>query len=117
MPCALQVMDMTATSFSDGAFGVVFDKGGLDALMGEDDDGAGEAGRKLLQEVSRLLRPEGGTYICVTLAQQHVLRALAALSDVHFAPVTLTLLKAQSLKLIPGLRKDVLSVVYLTHNS
>ena len=71
-----QVMDMTATSFPNGSFGVVFDKGGLDALMGEDDAGAGEAGRKVLREVARLLSPEGGTYICVTLAQQHVLRAL-----------------------------------------
>lgn len=70
-----QVMDMTATSYPARSFGVVFDKGGLDALMGEDDTGAGEAGVKFLLEVSRLIQ-EGGTYICVTLAQQHVLRAL-----------------------------------------
>ena len=69
---------MTATSFPDSAFGVVFDKGGLDALMGEDDRGAAEAGRKLLLEVSRLVQA-GGSYICVTLAQQHVLRALLLL--------------------------------------
>lgn len=50
------------------------DKGGLDALMGEDTAGAEEAGEKLLAEVARLLEPrKGSLYICVTLAQSHVL--------------------------------------------
>lgn len=50
------------------------DKGGLDALMGEDTEGADAAGAKLLAEVARLLRPQkGSVYICVSLAQAHVL--------------------------------------------
>lgn len=60
--------------FEDGAFEVIVDKGGLDALMGEDTPGSEEAGAKLLAEVTRLLAPEGAVYLCVTLAQPHVLR-------------------------------------------
>ena len=68
-------MDMTATSFADASFGLVLDKGGLDALMGDGDAGSLEAGEKLLREVGRLLRPGDGAYVCVTLAQEHVLGA------------------------------------------
>ena len=64
-----------AGQFADGAFDAVVDKGGLDALMGEDTPGSEEAGGKLLAEVARLLAPgEGAAYLCVTLAQPHVLR-------------------------------------------
>jgi hypothetical protein len=56
------------------------DKGGLDALMGEDTPGSKEAGGKLLAEVARLLsHAPGSAYLCVTLAQPHVLRALLSL--------------------------------------
>ena len=58
--------------FPDSSFAVVLDKGGLDALMGEDADEGSEAGQKFLQEVQRLLA-EGGTYICISLLQAHVL--------------------------------------------
>jgi hypothetical protein len=51
------------------------DKGGLDALMGEDTLDAGAAGAALLAEVARLAAASGGAYACVTLAQAHVLRA------------------------------------------
>jgi len=53
---------------------VVVDKGGLDALMGEDSTEGSQAGAKLLAEVSRVLAPQG-VYLCVTLAQSHVLSA------------------------------------------
>ena len=66
---------MTATSFPDASFGLVLDKGGLDALMGDGDAGSLAAGEKLLLEVDRLLRPGDGAYVCVTLAQEHVLGA------------------------------------------
>lgn len=60
--------------FADGSFSAIVDKGGLDALMGEDTQGADEAGAKLLAEVARLLEPcRGSVYFCVTLAQSHVL--------------------------------------------
>ena len=61
--------------FDAGAFDLVVDKGGLDALMGEDTPEAAAAGAQLLAEVQRLAAPAGGTYACVALAQAHVLRA------------------------------------------
>ena len=62
--------------FGSNSFQVAFDKGALDALMGEDTDAAAEAGSKLLSEVRRILTAQG-QYICVTLAQPHVLSKCA----------------------------------------
>lgn len=59
--------------FKDGSYHIAFDKGALDALMGEDTEGASTAGSKLLSEVQRVLDPSEGQYICVTLGQPHVL--------------------------------------------
>ena len=60
--------------FADGSFSAVMDKGGLDTLMGEDTEVADAAGGELLAEVTRLLEPRRGSlYLCVTLAQSHVL--------------------------------------------
>lgn len=70
------VMDMTATEFPGGSFEVILDKGCLDALMGEEGAEAEKVGDKFLAEVSRLLKPGGGRYLCVTLAQEHVLSLL-----------------------------------------
>ena len=67
-------LNRSCLQFSDASFGVVVDKGGLDALMGEDSAEGTEAGAKLLAEVSRVLAPQG-VYLCVTLAQSHVLSA------------------------------------------
>ena len=66
--------------FKDKSFHVAFDKGALDALMGEDTDAAGVAGGKLLSEVQRVLDSCDGHYLCVTLGQTHVLseRAICA---------------------------------------
>lgn len=70
------VMDMTQMTFKDESFHIAFDKGGLDALMGEDTDAAGVAGGKLLSEVQRVLDSCDGQYLCVTLGQHHVLAKL-----------------------------------------
>eukprot|EP00850_Spirogloea_muscicola_P006698 SM000032S12082 [mRNA] locus=s32:401812:407454:+ [translate_table: standard] len=72
------VMDMTSTKFPDATFDVVFDKGGLDALMGEPGEEATAAGQRFLSEVARLIKPNGGRYICITLAQEHILELLLA---------------------------------------
>lgn len=64
-----------ALQFKDGSFDVVVDKGGLDALMGEDSPESQQAGVRLLAEVKRVLAPHHGVYCCVTLAQPHVLSA------------------------------------------
>ena len=67
--------------FTDGSFRVAFDKGALDALMGEDNEGAGEAGARLLHEVQRVLDVERGVYLCVTLVQPHVLSEFLGFSS------------------------------------
>ena len=67
--------------FGDGSFRVALDKGALDALMGEDNEGAAEAGARLLQEVQRVLDVERGVYLCVTLVQPHVLSELNGCSS------------------------------------
>lgn len=59
--------------FKAGSFHIAFDKGALDALMGEDTDAASTAGGKLLSEVQKVLDPSEGQYLCVTLGQPHVL--------------------------------------------
>ncbi|KAL2602966.1 hypothetical protein R1flu_007958 [Riccia fluitans] len=68
------VMDMTHMQFADASFDVVFDKGGLDAILGEPEDES-TAGVALLSEVKRVLRPNG-RLVVITLAQQHVIELL-----------------------------------------
>ncbi|EEF44186.1 S-adenosylmethionine-dependent methyltransferase, putative [Ricinus communis] len=68
-----RVMDMTDMQFADETFDVVLDKGGLDALM-EPELGP-KLGTKYLSEVQRVLK-FGGKFICLTLAESHVLGLL-----------------------------------------
>ena len=72
-----RVMDMTALEFGDGAFELVMDKGGLDALHADDDEGGRKVASKALAEAGRVLAP-GGAYACVTLGETHVLTHLLA---------------------------------------
>lgn len=69
-----RIMDMTEMQFSDGAFDIVLDKGGLDALLGEPGQGTTKAVR-FISEVKRVLG-HGGRYACITLAQSHVIELL-----------------------------------------
>ncbi|XP_022146935.1 methyltransferase-like protein 13 [Momordica charantia] len=68
-----RVMDMTTMQFMDNTFDAVVDKGGLDALM-EPEVGT-KLGSQYLSEVKRVLKP-GGKFICLTLAEAHVLGLL-----------------------------------------
>eukprot|EP00252_Welwitschia_mirabilis_P014061 TRINITY_DN31086_c0_g1_i1.p1 TRINITY_DN31086_c0_g1~~TRINITY_DN31086_c0_g1_i1.p1 ORF type:complete len:773 (-),score=145.30 TRINITY_DN31086_c0_g1_i1:38-2356(-) len=68
-----RVMDMTQMQFPDNVFDVVIDKGSLDALM-EPELGP-KLGIQFLAEVKRVLR-QGGKYICISLAQTHVIELL-----------------------------------------
>ncbi|KAH6768362.1 S-adenosyl-L-methionine-dependent methyltransferases superfamily protein [Perilla frutescens var. frutescens] len=68
-----RVMDMTAMKFQIEEFHAVVDKGGLDALM-EPKLGP-RLGNLYLSEVKRILKA-GGKYICLTLAESHVLDLL-----------------------------------------
>ncbi|XP_010929746.1 uncharacterized protein [Elaeis guineensis] len=68
-----RVMDMTDMQFADEFFDAILDKGGLDALM-EPELGS-KLGKKYLKEVKRILK-SGGRYLCLTLAESHVLGLL-----------------------------------------
>ncbi|KAL8026594.1 hypothetical protein ABFX02_14G038400 [Erythranthe guttata] len=68
-----RVMDMTDMQLSNGAFEAIIDKGGLDALMEPDIDP--RLGTIYLSEAKRLLKA-GGKYICLTLAESHVVGLL-----------------------------------------
>ncbi|KAL1561592.1 eEF1A lysine and N-terminal methyltransferase-like [Salvia divinorum] len=68
-----RVMDMTELQFDGESFNAVVDKGGLDALM-EPKLGSG-LGILYLSEVKRVLEI-GGKFICLTLAESHVLDLL-----------------------------------------
>ncbi|KAJ7971670.1 methyltransferase-like protein 13 [Quillaja saponaria] len=68
-----RIMDMTSMQFTDETFDIILDKGGLDALM-EPELGS-KLGTQYLAEVKRVLKP-GGRYICLTLAESHVLGLL-----------------------------------------
>lgn len=56
-------------------YDVVLDKGALDALVSEDTESVLLDADQMFHEISRTLR-HGGRYVCITLAQEHVLRRL-----------------------------------------
>lgn len=65
-------MDLTASSFEDGHFSCVLDKGTLDALMTDDSPQVVELIDKYLSEMNRVLRV-GGRYVCISLLQEHII--------------------------------------------
>lgn len=69
------VMDMMNMSYADGSFDVVLDKGALDAMASDDTDAVAQDVVKIFSEFARVLRV-GGHYVCVSLAQDHVLAKL-----------------------------------------
>lgn len=66
------VMDMTAMSFEGSSFDVVFDKGGLDALMAHDSAEVKSKANDMFADIARITRP-GGRYLCVTLAEPFII--------------------------------------------
>ncbi|XP_039985558.1 eEF1A lysine and N-terminal methyltransferase [Xiphias gladius] len=65
-----QQVDATQTPYEDGSYQAALDKGTLDAMASEED---GALARKMLTEVGRVLSV-GGRYVCVTLAQESVIK-------------------------------------------
>ena len=63
--------------FLDNEFSVVLDKGTLDALMTDESEEVGAQVDQMFAEIGRVLRL-GGRYICVTLAQDHILKKVLA---------------------------------------
>ena len=68
-------MDMLSMTFSDGTFDCVLDKGTLDAIFSNTDDATVTKVGHMWGEISRVLKA-GGRYICITLAQEHILDAI-----------------------------------------
>ncbi|KFO75398.1 Methyltransferase-like 13 [Cuculus canorus] len=67
------LMDMLQMDFPDGHFQVVLDKGTLDAILTDEEEATLAKVDKMFAEVSRVLQV-GGRYLCVSLAQAHVLK-------------------------------------------
>uniref|UniRef100_A0ABM5G9K0 eEF1A lysine and N-terminal methyltransferase n=1 Tax=Pogona vitticeps TaxID=103695 RepID=A0ABM5G9K0_9SAUR len=67
------VMDVLQMDFPDGSFQVVLDKGTLDALMTDDEETTLMRVKRMFAEIGRVLQ-FGGRYLCVSLAQGHVLK-------------------------------------------
>ncbi|MED6231467.1 eEF1A lysine and N-terminal methyltransferase [Ataeniobius toweri] len=63
-------VDATQTPYEDASFQAALDKGTLDAVASEEE---GALARRMITEVSRVLRV-GGRYVCVTLAQESVIK-------------------------------------------
>ncbi|KAM6124184.1 eEF1A lysine and N-terminal methyltransferase [Pterocles gutturalis] len=67
------VMDMLQMEFPDAHFQVVLDKGTLDAILTDEEEATLAKVDKMFVEISRVLQV-GGRYLCVSLAQAHVLK-------------------------------------------
>ncbi|XP_034265708.1 eEF1A lysine and N-terminal methyltransferase isoform X3 [Pantherophis guttatus] len=68
------VMDVLQMDFPDEHFQVVFDKGTLDALLTDGEETTLKRAERMFAEIGRVLQ-FGGRYLCVSLAQAHVLKA------------------------------------------
>ncbi|KAM5203179.1 eEF1A lysine and N-terminal methyltransferase isoform 2-T2 [Hipposideros larvatus] len=66
-------MDMTQMEFPDASFQVVLDKGTLDAVLTDEEEKTLQQVDRMLAEVGRVLQV-GGRYLCISLAQAHVLK-------------------------------------------
>ncbi|NXE75545.1 MET13 protein, partial [Cochlearius cochlearius] len=67
------LMDMLQMDFPDAHFQVVLDKGTLDAILTDEEETTLAKVDKMFAEISRVLQV-GGRYLCVSLAQAHVLK-------------------------------------------
>ncbi|XP_015687502.1 eEF1A lysine and N-terminal methyltransferase isoform X2 [Protobothrops mucrosquamatus] len=68
------VMDVLQMDFPDEHFQVVFDKGTLDTLLTDGEETSLKRAERMFAEIGRVLQ-FGGRYLCVSLAQAHVLKA------------------------------------------
>ncbi|XP_027751680.1 methyltransferase-like protein 13 isoform X2 [Empidonax traillii] len=66
------LMDVLQMDFPDAHFQVVLDKGTLDALLTDEEEATLAKVDQMFAEISRVLQV-GGRYLCVSLAQAHVL--------------------------------------------
>ena len=67
-----QVMDVFNMKLEDSSYDAIVDKGTLDAVFPEDTSKNAEKIEHLFAEVLRVLKPKG-SYICISLLQEHIL--------------------------------------------
>ncbi|XP_060934344.1 eEF1A lysine and N-terminal methyltransferase [Limanda limanda] len=67
---SFQQVDATQTPYEDACYQAALDKGTLDAMASQEE---GALARNMLTEVGRVVRV-GGRYVCVTLAQESVIK-------------------------------------------
>ncbi|XP_008493072.2 eEF1A lysine and N-terminal methyltransferase [Calypte anna] len=67
------LMDMLQMDFPDAHFQVVLDKGTLDAVLTDEEEATLAKVDRMFAEISRVLQV-GGRYLCISLAQAHVLK-------------------------------------------
>lgn len=67
------LMDVLQMDFPAAHFQVVLDKGTLDAILTDEEEATLDKVHKMFGEISRVLQV-GGRYLCVSLAQAHVLK-------------------------------------------
>lgn len=71
------VMDMTQLTFEDASFDIVIDKSVFDAMLADEGDvwnpnqQSIEKAHEACRSISRVLRPDGGIFFQVSLAQPH----------------------------------------------
>lgn len=65
-------MDLLKMSFADNTFDCVIDKGTLDAIMTDDSADTIKKVTAMISEIRRVLK-NNGRYICVSLAQGHII--------------------------------------------
>lgn len=63
------------SEFADGEFSVILDKGTLDAMATDESEDTQAKVSQMFSEIVRVLRV-GGRYVCVSLAQGHILAAV-----------------------------------------
>ncbi|XP_010215275.1 PREDICTED: methyltransferase-like protein 13 [Tinamus guttatus] len=66
-------MDALHMDFPEALFQVVLDKGTLDAILADEEEATLAKADRMFAEISRVLQV-GGRYLCVSLAQAHVLK-------------------------------------------
>ena len=76
-------MDMLDMSYDDGNFDCVLDKGTLDAIFSNTDDVTVSKVDCMFNEIERVLKVLG-RYVCITLAQEHILEKLLKRFESHW---------------------------------
>ena len=68
-------MDLLHMTYTNAQFDCVLDKGTLDAIFSSTDDKTVQSVDQMFAEIERVLKI-AGRYLCISLAQEHILKKL-----------------------------------------